>query len=425
APWRRPSVVACRGLRLGALIDHQGLRLAANHRAVDHHLGDIGTGRNVEHGVEQDILQNGAQAPGTGLAGQRLVGDGLQGVAAHIQLDPFHFEQGAVLLDQGILGLHQNVHQGLAIELLQGSDHRQATDKLRDETVAHQVLRLDADQELADIGLVLLALHLGAEADAALLGAILNHLFEPGEGAAADEQDVAGVDLQELLLGMLAPTLGWHGGDGALDQLEQGLLHPLTGDIAGDGGVIGLAGDLVDFIDIDDTALGLLHVVVALLQQLLDDVLDILAHVTRLGEGGGIGDGKGYVEQPGEGFRQQCLAAAGGADQQDIALAKLHFGATGGPLKALVVVVHGDGEHALGAALADDVLIEDIVDLLGGGQLALGTRGGTFLDFLGDDVVAQIDTFIADEYRGAGDQLAYFVLAFAAEGTVEQFAAIG
>ena len=88
-------------------------------------------------------------------------------------------------------------------------------------------------------------------------------LVEAGEGAAADEQDVAGVDLQELLLRMLAPALRRHRGDRALDQLEQRLLHALAGHVAGDRRVVRLARDLVDLVDVDDARLGLLDVVVA------------------------------------------------------------------------------------------------------------------------------------------------------------------
>jgi len=40
--------------------------------------------------------------------------------------------------------------------------------------------------------------------------------------------------------------------------------------------VVGLPGNLVDLVDVDDAALRLVHIVIAVLQQLLDDVLDIL-----------------------------------------------------------------------------------------------------------------------------------------------------
>jgi hypothetical protein len=43
-----------------------------------------------------------------------------------------------------------------------------------------------------------------------LADAALDDLLDAGEGAAADEQDVRGVDLDELLVGVLAPALGRH-----------------------------------------------------------------------------------------------------------------------------------------------------------------------------------------------------------------------
>ena len=95
----------------------------------------------------------------------------------------------------------------------------------------------------------------------------LDDLLEPDEGAAADEQDVRGVDLEELLLRVLAAALGRHVGDRALEDLQQRLLHALAGDVAGDGGVLALARDLVDLVDVDDAALRLLDVVVGVLQQ--------------------------------------------------------------------------------------------------------------------------------------------------------------
>ena len=72
---------------------------------------------------------------------------------------------------------------------------------------------------------------------------------------------------------MLAPALGRHRRDGAFHNLEQHLLHTLARDVAGDRGVIGLAADLVDLVDIDNAALGALDIVVGRLQQLENDVL--------------------------------------------------------------------------------------------------------------------------------------------------------
>ena len=151
----------------------------------------------------------------------------------------------------------------------------------------------------------------------------------PGERAAADEQDVRGVDLDELLVRVLAPALRRHRRRGALEDLEQRLLHALARDVAGDRRVLALAGDLVDLVDVDDPGLGLLDVVVGGLDQLEEDVLDVLADVAGLGEGGGVGDGEGHVEHAGQRLGQQRLAAAGGAEQQDVGLGQLDVVAVG------------------------------------------------------------------------------------------------
>src|SRR5579863_9877583 len=128
-------------------------------------------------------------------------------------------------------------------------------------------------EEIAAVWTRVHGAHLGGEADAALLRAVQDDLLEAGERAAADEENVAGVDLQEFLLRMLAAALRRHRGDGALDELQQGLLDALAGNVAGDRWVVGFARDLVDFVNVDDAGLRLLDVVVALLEQLLNDVL--------------------------------------------------------------------------------------------------------------------------------------------------------
>jgi hypothetical protein len=58
-----------------------------------------------------------------------------------------------------------------------------------------QVVRLDHREQFARVAL-LLGLHLGAEAEHLLADALLDDLVEALERAAADEQDVRGVDLR-------------------------------------------------------------------------------------------------------------------------------------------------------------------------------------------------------------------------------------
>src|SRR6185312_8288858 len=115
-----------------------------------------------------------------------------------------------------------------------------------------------------------------AKADRGGASARGDDLLQARESAAADEQDIGGVDLQELLLRMLAAALRGYGRDGTLHDFEQGLLHALPRHVAGDRGVVGLARYLVDFIDVDDATLRALDVVVGRLEKLENNVLHVL-----------------------------------------------------------------------------------------------------------------------------------------------------
>src|SRR5207253_10591844 len=83
-------------------------------------------------------------------------------------------------------------------------------------------------------------------------------------------------------------------------------------------------------------------------------------------------------------------------------------------LDALVVVVDRDGQDLLGALLADDVLIEDGLDL-GGLREAAELARLLLFPLLRDDVVTELDALVADVDGGPGDQLADLPLRLAAE----------
>jgi hypothetical protein len=198
---------------------------------------------------------------------------------------------------------------------------------------------------------------------------------------------------------------------------RQRLLDALTRHVARDRGVLVLAADLVDLVDVDDALLALLDVAAGGLQQLEDDVLDVLADVAGLGERGGVDDRERHREQLGQRLREQRLARAGGADEQDVRLVELDVVAAARlllDLDALVVVVDRDGELLLGALLADDVLVEELLDFRGRGERRTDTA---ILEpvVVGDDVVADLDALVADEYRRSGNQLANVVLILVAE----------
>src|SRR6267142_2633798 len=376
-------------------VDVERASRALDHFARDHDLFDAFQPRQIEHGLEQDAFEDRTQATRAGLALDRPAGDRAKRLVGEGQLDVLHFEQPLILLHQRVLRICQDLlHRGL-VQILQRRDHRQAADELRNQAVLQKVLRLDVTEDFAGAA-VFRRQYLGRKADRGRTAARGDDLLQAREGAAADEQDVGGVDLQEFLLRMLAAALRRHGGDRAFHDLQQRLLHALTRHVAGDRRIVRLAADLVDFVDIDDATLRALDIVVGRLQQLEDDVLDVLADVAGFGQRRRIRHREGHVEDARERLRQQRLARAGRPDQQDVGLGELDVLVLGLVVEPLVVIVDRDREHLLGVILADHVVVQDLADFLRGRDAVarLHQRG---LVLLADDVHAQLDALVADE----------------------------
>src|SRR5207245_2722102 len=152
---------------------------------------------------------------------------GLEGVVGELELDPVELEELAVLLDERVLRLDEDAHERLLVEAGDGADHRQPSDELGDEAELEQVLGQDLGQRLTQVA-VAGATNDGAEADALVTDPAVDELLDARERAAADEQDVRRVDLDELLVRMLAPALRRHRRRRALEDLEQRLLDALA-----------------------------------------------------------------------------------------------------------------------------------------------------------------------------------------------------
>jgi hypothetical protein len=86
--------------------------------------------------------------------------------------------------------------------------------------------------------------------------------------------------------------------------------------------------------------------------------------------------------------------------------------------EALIVVVDRDREDPFGAILADHIIVEHFANL-GRSRNAIASLHERRLRFLADDVVAQLDAFIADEHSRPGDELSDLMLRFPAERAVE------
>src|SRR5260370_32717681 len=183
-----------------------------------------------------------------------------------------------MLLDQRVLRLRENPLERKLVKILEGGQHGQPPDEFGDEAVLQQILRGDLAEDFAGAA-VIGRDYLGAEADRARPAARRDDLLKPGEGAATYEKNIGGVDLQEFLLRVLAPTLRRHRSDSTFHDLEQRLLNALSGNIAADRDVLGPAADLVDLVDIHNAALRAPDILVRRLQRLKDDCLHVLLDV--------------------------------------------------------------------------------------------------------------------------------------------------
>ena len=144
------------------------------------------------------------------------------------------------------------------------------------------------------------------------------------------------------------------------------MLHALAGNVPGDREVFGLAGNLVDLVDVDDAYLGAVDIEISGRYELEQDVLDVFANIARFGERRGIGNGKRHAQRSRERLREERLARAGRTEQEDVALSELDVVvARRVEAYALVVVVHRHRKRLLRRLLAHDVIGKLRVELMG------------------------------------------------------------
>ena len=112
--------------------------------------------------------------------------------------------------------------------------------------------------------------------------------------------------------------------------------------------------------------------------------LHIFAHIACLCESSGIHDGERHIQHSGQSLCHEGFAASGGAYEQDVGCVQLYgfllvcdagflFLLVG---DALVVVIDGHRQDALGVFLADYVVVEELVYLTGLGQIGGAFGGG-------------------------------------------------
>src|SRR5262249_41773276 len=228
--------------------------------------------------VEHEVLDDHPKPASADLPVERRFGNRLERIVGEPELDVLVLEQLHVLPRDGVTRLREDLDERGLVELVERADHRQPPPELRDEAVLDEVRRLELLERRPDIARAN-RLDVRLEPQGLLARPPLDLLVETHERTTADEEDVGRIDLEEFLVGMLAPTLRRDVRDRTFEDLQQRLLDALSRHVPSDRRVLVLAADLVDFVDVDDPLLALLDVAARRLQQLQNDVLDILADV--------------------------------------------------------------------------------------------------------------------------------------------------
>src|SRR5262249_28125488 len=160
------------------------------------------------------------------------------------------------------------------IEVAHDARNGQPANKLGDQAIADQIARLDLLENLGIAALYRGRCHVCVKPEGAAADALFDNLFQTDKNTTAYKKDVGGIHGRELLMRVLAAALRRNIRRGAFQYLKQRLLHALAGNVASDGGILVLLGDLVDLVDIDDALLSLLNIALSGLQELQDNVLD-------------------------------------------------------------------------------------------------------------------------------------------------------
>ena len=154
-----------------------------------------------------------------------------------------------------------------------------------------------------------------AKAHYFLADALLNDLIQPNKCPATNEENLLSVDLDVFLVRMFAAALGRDIARAALQNFQKRLLHSFAGHVTSDTHVIGLASNLIDFVDVNDANLRSFHVVIRILKEPQDDVFDVFADVAGFGQRCRVSNAKRHVQDPGKCLGKQCFAGASRSDE--------------------------------------------------------------------------------------------------------------
>src|SRR5262249_41469203 len=106
------------------------------------------------------------------------------------------------------------------------------------------------------------------------------------------------------------------------------------------------------------------------------------------------------------------------AQEEHVALLQLQLAPARIGLETFVMIIDGDREYLFGLGLANDVVIELVLQFLGRPQ-ARASRPGFSDTLLEQNIVTQVNTFIADVDRRSGNEPLDFLRRFATKRALQ------
>ena len=207
----------------------------------------------------------------------------------------------------------------------------------------------------------------------------------------------------------------------SFNNLQQCLLNTFTGYITGNGYILTLLADLIDFINIDNAILRTFNIIICCLNQFQKNILDIFADITCFRKRCRICNCKRHVNDLGKCLCKICLTGTCGTDHDNIAFLKLHIiGRSFRCHYTLIVIIYGHCKNFLCFFLPNNIIIHEVFDFSRFKQidfLFLCSLRFIFKLFL-DNVCTDIHAFITDiNACRSGNQLFYLILRLIAKRT--------
>src|SRR5437879_8134827 len=155
--------------------------------------------RGIIHHVQHHVFEDGTQPSSPGFLEKRFPCDRPKRTFRELELHFLKGEQFLILFRERVSRFGQDSNEGSFIQLIQGGDDGQSTDELGNQAVLEELFRLNFREQFAKSHFAPSS-NFGSEPHRLPIQALLDNLVEPDERSAADEQNVARIDLNKFLV---------------------------------------------------------------------------------------------------------------------------------------------------------------------------------------------------------------------------------